>query len=254
MPFRPLLLALLCSLASFAVAQESTATLVNPFDTRGDRDAGGRTFLAQCASCHGQDGRGTSAGPDLSTGNFKRASSDEGLFQIVAKGVPGTVMPGFNLAGREIWQVLAYIRSLNIGRSTEIVKGNKSRGAALFESSGCAGCHDGLGGPDLSGIGRRRSLAELRQSILEPQAEVDSEWWRIRAVTRDGATVTGRRLNEDTYSIQFVDGGGRLRAALKSDLARHEILRDSPMPSFREKLTSSQIDDVLAYLVSKGAP
>ena len=73
-----------------ALAQESDAALANPFTSDADVAAGEKTFLSQCASCHGRDGRGGAGGPDLSTGRFKRASSDEAIFQIVNRGIPGT--------------------------------------------------------------------------------------------------------------------------------------------------------------------
>lgn len=247
-----LLLGLL--VCSIAAAQESSVTLTNPFSSPSDLVQGEKIYLAQCALCHGKDGRGGGGGNDLTSGSFKRASSDEGLFQIVAKGIPGTVMPGFNLSGREIWQVLAYIRSLNVRRSAEIVKGDAAAGAKVFEKHGCGGCHATGAGPDLAGIGARRSLAELRRSILDPQAEVSSAWWRIEATAKDGRKVSGRRLNEDTYTVQLLDAGGRLISLLKSDLAGYTILRESPMPTFRDKLSESELSDLLAFLVKKEQP
>lgn len=237
--------------APVVAAQESSAILSNPFNTPADRIEGARLFRSQCANCHAEDGRGTSAGPDLSSGAFKRASSDEGLFQVVAKGVPGTVMPGFSLSGREIWQVLAFIRSLSISRARETVTGDASRGAALFRTHGCGGCHDGLLGPALGESVRRKPLFELRRSITDPQVEVESRWWRLRAATHDGAALSGRRLNEDTHSVQYADPSGRLRTVSKADLTQYEIVRKSPMPPF--DLTDGELDDLLAYLVS-GAP
>src|SRR5262245_31673309 len=78
-------------------AQESESALSNPFTSDADVAAGEKIFVSQCASCHGRDGRGGGGGPDLTTGRFKRASSDEGIFQIINKGIPGTTMPGFLL-------------------------------------------------------------------------------------------------------------------------------------------------------------
>ena len=50
-------------------------------------------------------------------------------------------------------------------------RGNRVRGAAVFEVSGCQHCHTirsagGHKGPDLSGIGRRRSKPAMRQQIV----------------------------------------------------------------------------------------
>lgn len=47
----------------------------------------------------------------------------------------------------------------------------RTRGAAVFQESGCQHCHTvhnvgGHKGPDLSGVGRRKSKAALRQQIF----------------------------------------------------------------------------------------
>jgi small nuclear ribonucleoprotein (snRNP)-like protein len=40
----------------------------------------------------------------------------------------------------------------------------------------------------------------------------------VRIVTRDGRTVVGRRLNEDTYTLLLADDDGRLVAIDKTGL------------------------------------
>jgi hypothetical protein len=72
----------------------------------------------------------------------------------------------------------------------------------------------------------------------------------IRAVTRDGTVVRGRRLNEDTYSVQAIDEHGRLVTLLKSDLREYEISTVSPMPSYADELTKDEMADLLGYLLS----
>lgn len=47
--------------------------------------------------------------------------------------------------------------------------GGPEPGAALYESAGCAGCHDGPDAPDLSDIGARLTAGELRLTIVEPR-------------------------------------------------------------------------------------
>jgi mono/diheme cytochrome c family protein len=76
----------------------------------------------------------------------------------------------------------------------------------------------------------------------------------IRAVTRAGKVITGRRLNEDTYSVQIIDGEERLLSLLKSDLKEYTVLKTSTMPSFKNTLTTMELDDVVTYLRTlKGA-
>ncbi len=90
----------------------------------------------------------------------------------------------------------------------------------------------------------------LQQSIVEPTGFMLPINRPIRAVTKDGKTINGRRLNEDTYTVQLIDDGGRLLSLTKADLKDYQVLTTSPMPSFRDKLTPDEIADVVAYLLS----
>jgi putative heme-binding domain-containing protein len=244
------------AVASFAFvlsAQHGSTTQTNPFIAPEDREAGAILFKNQCAACHGPNGTGGAAGPNL-TGALRRRDTDESLFQIVAKGIPGTPMPAFAGNARQIWQLVTYVRSLSVGKSGIASKGDATRGARLFVSSGCANCHSIFGqgssaGPDLSEVARYRTLGQLQRSILDPGEDIDSDYWMLRARTRSGQLVSGVRLNEDTFSFQYLENG-RLRSVLKRDLVQSEVVRTSPMPSYRDKLSSAEIADVIAYLGS----
>jgi hypothetical protein len=72
----------------------------------------------------------------------------------------------------------------------------------------------------------------------------------VRIVTRDGRTIRGRRLNEDTFTVQLIDENERLLSLAKSEIREFEAGTASPMPSFAGKLTGEEIADLLAYLVS----
>ena len=86
----------------------------------------------------------------------------------------------------------------------------------LFQDSGCSGCHlvrgeGGVRGPDLSVIGSQRSVGHLRESIIDPGAEVVPEYWVAKIVTRDGSNRTGFILNQDSYAVQLLDFSGGLQ-------------------------------------------
>jgi putative heme-binding domain-containing protein len=105
-------------------------------------------------------------------------------------------------------------------------------------------------GPDLSGIGGLRRPSELQLSILDPDAEVLPEYQSFRGKTRQGVVITGRRLNEDTFTVQLLDSKGQLTSILKSDLRNYTFFNDSMMPSYRDKLTPQEVDDIVTYLFS----
>ena len=136
------------------------------------------------------------------------------------------------------------------------VTGDVASGARVYQASGCASCHTiqgrgGAFGPDLTDVGARSSPAFLRESLLDAVADVPTGFMQVRAVTREGQRLTGVRVNEDPFSIQFRDVKGALYSFFKNELA--EFARDegkTPMPSYRDRLTTTALDDLVAYLVS----
>ncbi|MBM3754080.1 MAG: c-type cytochrome [Acidobacteria bacterium] len=241
--------------AAAALAQHSDTVLVNPFQTPDDRARGAVFFRSQCASCHGADATGGAGGPSLATGTFRHAASDEGLFKVITKGVPGTPMPGFSMNGREIWQIVGYLRSLSASRMAEQAAGDAAKGRAIVGAQKCTGCHwlHGGGSPrglDLSTIGARLSVGELKRALVDPSAEVAPQYWLWEGKLKSGETIKGHRLNEDTFSIQIMDGAGKLRGVDKSTLAEQKLERRSAMPSFKGRMSEAQINDVVAYLAT----
>ena len=72
----------------------------------------------------------------------------------------------------------------------------------------------------------------------------------VRIVTRDGKTYSGRRLNEDTYTVQIIDEQETLISLDKSAIRDLEVSKTSPMPAATEKLSSDELADLIAYLLS----
>jgi cytochrome c oxidase cbb3-type subunit III len=242
--------------ASFLLAVQMTVALeptARPEVTAQEIARGGTLFEAQCAYCHGADGAG-GRGANLARPALRHAPTDEALFRVVNRGIPGTDMPGNAMSAREIWQVVAFVRSL--GRvKREPLPGDPARGAQVYEAAGCAACHTirgrgGPNGPDLTDVGARSSPAFIRRSIVDPQAEVPSGFKQVRAVTREGRHLTGVVVNEDTFSIQFRDAGGTLYSYFKDELAELATDRKTTMPSLRDRLEPAALDDLVAYLVS----
>ena len=72
----------------------------------------------------------------------------------------------------------------------------------------------------------------------------------VRVTTANGDRFTGRRLNEDTYTVQIIDEDERLRSLVKDDLREYTILTTSSMPSYADTLTEQERADVLAFLLT----
>ena len=250
-------LALPCIAASVVFLATLTAQDHSGQYPAADIAAGSRIYFATCAQCHGATGTGV-GGIDLRRGRLPRASTDDALAALVASGIPGTGMPPFRFTPDEMRGLVAFVRAgLGADPNAPPVKlGNAERGRAIFEGEGrCLECHragtaGSRSGPDLSDVGAARTPAAILRSLVDPTGGMRPVNRPVRAVTRDGAVITGRRLNEDTYTVQVVTSEGRLVSLVKGDLREWSVSLASPMPSYKDTLSAGDLADLLAYLVS----
>jgi cytochrome c oxidase cbb3-type subunit 3 len=248
----------LCAVSVFIAPCAQAQDHVGPYP-QADIQFGSKIFAAQCSSCHGLSGDQVS-GVNLRSGQFKHVFSDADLRSVVTNGIAGTAMPPHNFSPAELAGIVAYIRNMSTFDARSVTLGDAGRGEALFNGAGnCASCHrvNGKGprvAPDLSNVGALRSADMLQKSLVDPTAAMLPVNRPVRAVTRDGKVITGRRLNEDTYSVQLIDDQERLLSLQKADLREYTVLKTSAMPSYKDKLSSQEQADVVAYLLSlKGA-
>ena len=223
---------------------------------QGNQDAirdGGTKFRSRCAGCHGPDARGY-IGPDI-TGLWASGATDERIFGIVRRGVPGTDMTPadpLRVPDREIWQILAYLGTLTAAPSTP-PSGDAQDGERIFRAN-CSSCHmvNGRGGqlgPDLSRVGSGRSRAALLNKVRGASDNIRPGYEAVTLVTRDGQRIRGVKKNEDEFSIQIIDMRERPQGYLKVNLT--EIVNEprSVMPAYgAEQLNDRALDDLLQYL------
>ena len=219
-----------------------------------DIEYGLSVYQERCLICHGDNGDAI-AGVNFRTGQLRRAASDRELRQIITAGIAGTGMLAFDLDTAEMTGIVAYLRNMNY----EIDAGNlgdADRGRTVFESQGaCLQCHrvQGKGprsAPDLTAIGAIRPMSALRRALVDPTGTMQPINRPVEVVMADGTSIRGRRLNEDTYTIQLIDENERLRSIDKNDLVQFNVLTESPMPSYEDRLSPEELADLLAYLVS----
>ncbi len=217
--------------------------------------AGYRLYGSQCALCHGNNGDGV-AGINLARQQFRRISSDADIRRTVTNGIAAAGMPPFQFRPAELDSIIAYIRSGFDLDGASFAVGNAGRGKAIFDGKGgCTACHRVHGNgsraaPDLSDIGAIRKPSVIQHSILQPSAAMQPINRPISVVMRDGSTIQGRRLNEDTETVQLITRDGRLISLSKRDIQNFEIGKTSEMPSFAGKLSTAETADLLAYLLS----
>jgi putative heme-binding domain-containing protein len=142
---------------------------------------------------------------------------------------------------------------------TGLAQGDVARGQSIVEGKGnCLSCHrikttGSRYGPDLSEIGARQP-AQLMTSLLDPDAEILPANRPYRVVLKDGTTVDGRLLNQDSFTVQLIDTKENLRGFQKSDLRSFTFIEKSPMPSYKGRLNDQELADVVAYLSSMKPP
>ena len=263
---------LLCASQSFA-ADERNPLAGNAQAAK----AGEYEFRINCALCHGLGAHGGGRGPDLTRAVKKHTHNDAEMFQVISNGIPGTAMPangtngqGVGMTDREIWQIIAYIRSQEV-KAPNKPAGNAAHGKELFYGdANCSLCHmiEGKGGrlgPELTGVGGSRTSAAIIESVRNPSRrlawglteatkEFPQEYESVTAVTADGKEIKGVTLNEDSFSVQIMDTSEQIHLLEKDKLKSFQKTRQSAMPTYGTDLLSDKdLNDILAYLSSLGA-
>jgi putative heme-binding domain-containing protein len=140
-------------------------------------------------------------------------------------------------------------------KETPLSEAELSRAKELVQANKCLSCHRiGDAGsylaPKLTDIGANRSAQQLRDSLVSPDKEVFYENRLVRIVTQDGKTLTGRLLNHDSYSVQFIESSGQLESVKKAGLREFTIIAQNPMPSYGDKMSADDLTILIHYLSS----
>jgi cytochrome c oxidase cbb3-type subunit III len=199
------------------------------------------------------------------------------MFQIINNGIPGTAMPangtngqGVGMTDDEIWQIVAYIRSVEVKASSNPL-GNVAHGKQLFYGdANCSLCHmvEGKGGrlgPELTVVGASRTPEAIIDSVRNPSRtlawglteatkEFPQEYETVTVVTADGKEIKGVALNEDGFSVQMMDADEKIYLLEKDTLRSFQKSRESMMPKYgTDVLSDKDLEDIVAYLVRVGA-
>jgi mono/diheme cytochrome c family protein len=166
-------------------------------------------YAANCAGCHGREGRGGAA-IGLADPVYLAIADDAAIRNVVAGGVRGTAMPAFAhsaggmLTDAQIAVIASGIRSWSrpeaLGGAnppSRVAKttGDARRGESAFETY-CASCHGprGEGGPKGSAIANDSFLAlvsdqGLRTVVIAGRPELSAPDWR--------GNVPGRPMTDE---------------------------------------------------------
>jgi cytochrome c oxidase cbb3-type subunit III len=241
----------------------------HPIPTPQSLAEGKTLFEGSCAGCHGIDGSGAN-GPDIR--QVGKELGPEGIYDVIyGGGAMGSGMPSFSSLGEQkIWLLVNYVSTFS-QTGGGAVTGDPAKGKEVYDAHDCSTCHmiagqGGDSGPDLTDIGAVRSVGFLHDALLDPGANLPQSdaalqersaypsYTMYRVVMKDGKVIEGTRVDEDSFTLQLRDAMGQIDSIEKSDASKIEVLPDkSFMPSYKDKLTETQLNDLVAYLASLGA-
>lgn len=231
-------------LSAFAAGIPARAADFTVGDLKGNAARGKPLYRRYCVGCHGPkgDGMGESAQfleprpRDFTQGTFKCRSTPTGtlpldgdLFATISRGVHASGMPSWNsLRAQERADVLAYVKDfcpryreekpekpLEIPPEPEAAAPGVEHGSQIYQRLECWKCH----GKDGSGNGP--SATTLTDSKDRPIVPYDFT---------SGTRFKCGQTNQDLFRI-FMTG-----------------LDGTPMPSFKDNLTSAEAWDLVHYL------
>jgi mono/diheme cytochrome c family protein len=158
-----------------AAAQAPTPTPPPPTVTAGE------IYKTVCAQCHGVKGEG-GIGPPLNTADFQAEFSDQAIYDLISKGVPGTAMIGTGgvFSDEQIKDLVALIGSLPASTATTGAPGTPAAEASFsgqvmpILQAQCQACHGAsikLGGWDMSSYDSIMTSGENSPVIIAGDAE-----------------------------------------------------------------------------------
>lgn len=214
-------------------------------------------YVAQCAFCHGEDGRGGESGAaDLLRSQL--ALDDESgstLGPFLADGRPNRGMPSFTFSQSDLVDLAAYVREIQRGAIfrnnypiINVMTGNAERGRAFFNGAGgCTGCHSITG--NLAGIGSKYEPHILQVRMLYPNRGRGARPVMASVIPRFGGTPSRGELQyQDDFTVQIRDADGYTRSFSTKNV---RVVLDDPYKTHLDllpKYTNEQMHDVLTFL------
>jgi mono/diheme cytochrome c family protein len=238
--------------ASTPPAPAASATS-EPKSGNADVAAGKTIFQQNCAFCHGRDTMGGETGPDLTRSKLVLADvNGDKISEVVHNGRPEKKMPGFDIQGSEMTNLVAFIHAQAAAAASkkgarkgvdvaDLQTGNLEAGKKYFDAK-CVACHSATG--DLKGIASRFEGLQLEEQMLYPREAKD----KVTITLPSGETVKGTVAYHDEWTIGIRDQNNayrswkvnKVRIAIDPGLDGHVAL----FPQYSD----ADIHNLMAYL------
>ena len=215
-------------------------------------------FRSNCAFCHGLTAQG-GRGPSLVTSAVLRGGNDGTITGVIQHGVPGTTMPAFTFEKDDLENLVGFLHTIvGAGKIEEKIEGDPVAGQTVYARSGCSNCHrigevGSIYGPELTRIGAGRSLEYLRESVVDPSADIVDNYAGVTVVTNEGKRISGVRVNEDTFTVQIRKTDQTYAFFDKAEVK--EVIHESKsmMPAYQH-LSETDLKNLLGYLQTLRGP
>ena len=95
-------------------------------------------------------------------------------------------------------------------------------------------------------------MPQLRESVTKPGARIAEGFRGVTAVLASGATVKGVAKNYNNYSVQILDGSGKMHLLETREVKRLEWTDGSLMPAVTGAEDAQNLIAFLAKLSTRG--
>jgi PQQ-dependent dehydrogenase (methanol/ethanol family) len=161
-------------------------------------------------------------------------------------------MPAFDLPTDTIDALATMIESWNAIAAKATVPGDAAAGRQFFVGKGqCVSCHLAQGegsaiGPDLSDVALTLTVAEIRESLLNPNARIAPGYGLVAVRLRDGRTLRGFARNRSSFDLALQALTGAFHTVSLDDVASVTDEKTSQMAAVTA--SADELRDVIAYL------
>ncbi len=134
------------------------------------------------------------------------------------------------------------------------IKGDASKGEALFTSQGCVACHSitkdqVMKGPFMGQVGSIMNREQIAESILKPNASISQGFSTVQISTKSGDNYVGFVTRESADDLTIRNIVGMATKLKKSDIAERKELETSMMPAgLANSLSFEEMASLVAYL------
>jgi len=138
-----------------------------------------------------------------------------------------------------------------------------AQGRDLFQKAACGGCHafgsesEGTGlAPDLTPVGSRYTRDFILQSILEPSATLNGQFFHTTFTLKNGDVITGSVI--DIVDKKILVAPAMLAPQVTVSIAEADVKSEAPSPlspmpaGLLNEFTKEQIVELMAFLDSGG--